>query len=65
MTTIKEKFSLIKAFAHTIGNSDIVKDLNNEGLIDSFWIANGAIRIRKSSQSKSISITHASHLHES
>ena len=39
------------------------KDLNNEGLIDSFWIKNGTIKIRESSQSKSISITHESDLH--
>ena len=36
----------------------MVKDLNNEGLIDSFWIANGTIKITESSRSKPISITH-------
>ena len=41
----------------------MVKDLNNEGLIDSFWITNGTIKIRESSQSKPISITHESDLH--
>ena len=41
----------------------MVKDLNNEGLIDSFWIKNGTIKIRESSQSKPISITHESDLH--
>ena len=49
--TIKEKSSLIKAFAHgkLYGR---VKDLNNEGLIDSFWITNNeTIKIRDSSQS--------------
>ena len=40
----------------------MVKDLNNEGLIDSFWITNGTIKIRESSQSKPISITHESDL---
>ena len=35
----------------------MVKDLNNEGLIESFWITNGSIKIRESSQSKPISIT--------
>ena len=41
----------------------MVKDLNNESLIDSFWITNGTIKIRESSQSKPISITHESDLH--
>ena len=41
----------------------MVKDLNNEGLIESFWITNGTIKIRESSQSKPISITHESDLH--
>ena len=41
----------------------MVKDLNNEGLIYSFWIKNGTIKIRESSQSKPISITHESDLH--
>ena len=41
----------------------LVKDLNNEGLIDSFWITNGTIQIRESSQSKPISINHESDLH--
>ena len=41
----------------------VVQDLNNEGLIDSFWITNGTIKIRESSQSKPISITHESDLH--
>ena len=27
----------------------LVNDLSNEGLIDSFWISNGAIKIRESS----------------
>ena len=35
-----------------------MKDLNNEGLIDSFWITNGTIKIREFSQSKPISIAH-------
>ena len=35
----------------------MVKNLNNEGLIDYFWIANRTIKIRESSQSKPISIT--------
>ena len=38
-------------------------DSNNEGLIDSFWIANGTVKIRESSRSKPISITHESDLH--
>ena len=42
---------------------DMVKDLSNEGLIDSFWISNGTIKIRQSSQSKPVSITHESYLH--
>ena len=40
----------------------MVKDLNKEGLIDSFWIANGTIKIRESSRSKPISTTHESEL---
>ena len=40
----------------------LVKDLNNEGLINSFWIAIGTIKFRKSSRSKPISITHESGL---
>ena len=40
----------------------MVKDLNNEGLIDYFWIANGTIKIREFTQSKPISITHESDL---
>ena len=40
----------------------LVKDLNNRGLIDSFWIVNGTIKIRQSSQSRPISITHESDL---
>ena len=40
----------------------MVKDLNNEGLIDSFWIVNGTIKIRESSQSRPISVTHESDL---
>ena len=38
----------------------MVKDLNNEGLIDSFWITNRITKIKESSQSKPISITHES-----
>ena len=38
----------------------MAKDSNNEGLIDSFWISNGTIKIRESSRSKPISITHES-----
>ena len=41
----------------------MVKDLNNEVLIDSFWITNGTIKISLSSQSKPISITRESDLH--
>ena len=41
----------------------MMKDLNNEGLIDSFSITNGAIKTRESGQSKPISITHESDLH--
>ena len=40
----------------------MVKDLNNEGLIDSFWIADGTIKIRESSQTKPISVIHESDL---
>ena len=40
----------------------LVKDLSNEGLIDSFCILNGTIKIRESSQSKPVSITHESAL---
>ena len=40
----------------------MVKDLNNEGLIDSFWIKNGTMKIRESIQFKPISITHESDL---
>ena len=38
------------------------KDLNNEGLIDAFWIKNGTIKIRESIQFKPISITDESDL---
>ena len=41
----------------------MVKDLNNEASIDSFWITNGTIKIRESSQSKPISVTHESYLY--
>ena len=41
----------------------MMKDLNNEGLIDSFSITNGTIKIRESGQSKPISVTHESDLH--
>ena len=41
----------------------MMKDLNNEGLIDSFSITNGTIKTRESGQSKPISITHESDLH--
>ena len=40
----------------------MVKDLNDKGLIDSFWIGNGTIQIRESSRSKPMSITHESDL---
>ena len=40
----------------------LVKDLSNEGLIDSFLILNGTIKVRESSQSKPVSITHESDL---
>ena len=40
----------------------MVKDLNNKGLIDPFRIANETIKIRESSQSKLISVTHESDL---
>ena len=40
----------------------MVKDLNNEGLIDSFWIVNGTIKIRESSRSKPIPTTHQTDL---
>ena len=40
----------------------MMKDLNNEGLIDCFWITNRTIKIRESGQSKPISITHESDL---
>ena len=44
------KSSLIKAFARTIESFyGLVKNLSNEGLIDSFWISNGTIKIRESS----------------
>ena len=36
----------------------MVSDLNNEGFIVSFWIANETIKIRKYSRSNPISITH-------
>ena len=40
----------------------MVKDLIDEGLIDSFWVADGTVKIRESSQSKPISIIHESDL---
>ena len=61
--TIKEKSSLIKVCSYYGKLYCVVKDLNNEDLIDSFWITNGTIKIRESSQSKPISITHESDLH--
>ena len=41
---------------------DMGKDLNNEGLINYFWIANGTIKIRESNRSKPILTTHESDL---
>ena len=41
----------------------MVKDLNNEGLINSFWIVNGTIKVRESNRSQPISITRESDLH--
>ena len=35
-----------------------MKDLNHEGLTYLFWIVNGTVKIRKSSQTKPISVTH-------
>ena len=35
----------------------LVKDLSHEGLIDSFWISNGTIKILESSQSKPVAMT--------
>ena len=43
-------------------NQSLCPYLSNEGLIDSFWISNGTIKIRESSQSKPVSITHESDL---
>ena len=62
--TIKEKSSLIKAFAHTIGNFMVWWRIwiTKVFLIDPFWITNGTIKIRQSSQSKPISVTHESDL---
>ena len=40
----------------------MAKDLNKKGLIDSFWIVNGTIKIRESSRSKPISVTYESDL---
>ena len=40
----------------------LVKDFSNKSLIDSFWILDGTINIRESSQSKPVSITHESDL---
>ena len=40
----------------------MVKNLNNEGLIDTFWITDDAIKTRESSQSKSTSINFESDL---
>ena len=40
----------------------MVNDLKNEGLIDCFWVANGTIKIKESSRSKPISLTHESDL---
>ena len=39
----------------------MVKDLNNEGVTDSFWIANGT-KNWESNRSKPIAITHESDL---
>ena len=41
---------------------DLVKDFSNEDFVVSFWISNGTIKIRESSQSKPVSITHESDL---
>ena len=64
ISTIKEKSSLINQslcpyYEKLYG---MVKDLNNEGFIDSFRTANRTIKIRESSRYKSISITHESDL---
>ena len=57
------KSSLIKVFFPYYRRLyGLVEDLSNEGLIDSFWILNGTIEIRESSQSKPVSITHESDL---
>ena len=40
----------------------LLKDFSNEDFIVSFWISNGIIKIRESSQSKPVSITHESDL---
>ena len=40
----------------------LVKNLSNEGLIDSFWKSNGIIKISESSRSKPVSVTHESDL---
>ena len=64
MLTTKEKSSLIKTFAHTIGNFIVWWGIwiTKVCLIDPFWITNETIKIRQTSQSKPISVTHESDL---
>ena len=62
-TNNKKKFFVNQSLSpHCRNLYGMVKDLNNEGLIGSFWITNGTIKIKESSRSKLISITHESYL---
>ena len=35
-----------------------IKELAREGLVDSFWISNGTIKIKELSKSQPVSVTH-------
>ena len=41
-----------------------VKELAREGLIDSFWISNGTVKMKKLSESQPVSITHLTDLED-
>ena len=41
-----------------------VKELAKQGLIDSFWISNGTIKMKELSESQPVSITHLTDLED-
>ena len=59
----KENYSLTRIFPLTIDVSMLgLKKLAIDGLIDSFSISNGTIKIKQLSESQPVSITHLSDL---